>query len=1318
MATSAAVVFAGKSVAAPVIKAIITRALNYLDGYLSTKSMEEMKNKLEEGMLQIQAVLDVVNPDRFKEHSVALDRWFWMLRDAVEEAEDAIDELEYYELEEEAKDYKVSDWGSPLAKWKHKVVKSIKDVSVLDKSVNQFTHRGTLKRLKKAMDGLDKAAAGTTKFLEVVRCINGATSSSQKLEHLASSNDRQTGSMLTADKFIGRESEKKRILEWLTKDNTSVKESEIVPSANHVPIFSVVGHGGMGKTTLAQSICQQDEVVNHFMVIWVTISTSFDATSVTRKILESATRKEPSNKHLEALQQDLKEELNSAKFLLVMDDVWEEGKIDEWEKLFAPLRSGKNGSKILLTTRMASVADMAAKAMGVARDCLILGELEEDENIELFNHHVFSSLNLQDYSHFKKTGEQIARKLGGCPLVIKVTCGHLQGNMSVAYWENFLHIHLEHFKGSDIDIMKVLKLSYQHLPTELQICFRFCSLFPEDHKFRKEDLVHMWMCSGLISQATNETLNFEDIGERILADLTRKSFFDLKSRVYENDPEPHEYYVMHDLMHELARNVSYGECARITNAVRFIDIQDTVRHICISCIPQFSIDVVKKISQFKNLRSIIIDTQSRLGKDTKYTLQKIIESTKSLRLFHSRLLIRFDFSSKFGKLKHLRYIDIVDISSKGFYHIAKLYHLLVLSFLGPWSLLCVAKQERFMVNLYRLRHVAYGFDESYRCKFSGILPISRLESIRRLSIYHVKESRGNKVSLIRNLHCLRELYVKGVENIENHEEAINAKLNEKQHLHSLSLEWSPHTGEHDTVDELVLQHLEPHTNIRNLRICGYEGCIVPFWIENLSVRNLVSAKLQSCINWEQLPSLGELALLKYLSLINLPKLQKIGQHSHMSSSSSMELLLPPSLHTLEIERCPKLQELPLLPPSLLSFQIKKVNWTKLPRMGKLCSKSNETILAQLQEVVINDCPCLSSLEDSFLEQKQHMVALRNLHINNCIHLESASIPFEAMNMLRSLYITGCPKLRALRGTGEKFLPSSLLYLYIRSCGDYGCAVVGSLQKQQLTNLYELRLENCSNLVTLPSAEAFSRNLTSLEHITIRGCENLSSLGGLGSLPALSELAITCCAKLTNFGTSVNPYASGGEEEHLVNSRSSLRISSLTIDLPSLLLVEPLKSLCHTEHLGIEDASQMKSLPDRWLLQNSASLKSLYIRKVKTLESLPPSMRDLTSLQELTISGVGQLLGSLPDFPTSLLELDISECGSELKKKFRKHGSPERSKIAHILRVRIGISTLHTHILACFEACLLDVIVNLLLLLCYPFHLLPSSCPVKSMMRCP
>lgn len=113
---------------------------------------------------------------------------------------------------------------------------------------------------------------------------------------------------------------------------------------------------------------------------------------------------------------------------------------------------------------------------------------------------------------------------------------------------------------------------------------------------------------------------------------------------------------------------------------------------------------------------------------------------------------------------------------------------------------------------------------------------------------------------------------------------------------------------------------------------------------------------------------------------------------------------------------------------------------------------------------------------------------------------------------------------------------------------------------------------------------------------------------------------------------------------------------------------------------------------------------------------PTEYGDLTSLQYLKLSGVDQLLGSLPELPTSLLELDIWRCGSEWEKKFRKHGIPERNKIAHILRVRIGISTFNTHILACFEACLLDVIVNsLFFVTLFTYYRLLT---VKSMMQCP
>jgi signal recognition particle GTPase len=267
-AAAAALVFAGKSVAAPVIKEIITKALSYLGGYLSAESMEEMRSKLDRGMPKIQAVLDVVSPDQIKDKSKALDDWFWQLRGAVEDAEDAIDELEYHELEKKANDQKISVWGSPFAKMKHKVVRSVKHASILDKTVKQFTHHGTIKKLMKAMEGLDKVAADIAGILAVTDHLNGVASSSQQQVQLVNY-DRETGSTLSATTFVGREKEKEQIIGWLMK--TSVESPEIVTSTSSVPIISVVGHGGMGKTTLAQSICEEDVVLKHFKVIWVTI---------------------------------------------------------------------------------------------------------------------------------------------------------------------------------------------------------------------------------------------------------------------------------------------------------------------------------------------------------------------------------------------------------------------------------------------------------------------------------------------------------------------------------------------------------------------------------------------------------------------------------------------------------------------------------------------------------------------------------------------------------------------------------------------------------------------------------------------------------------------------------------------------------------------------------------------------------------------------------------------------------------------------------------------------------------------------------------
>nr|WLO97317.1 Pm55 protein [Dasypyrum villosum] len=1245
MAASAALVFAGKSVATSAISFLVNKAFNYIDEYCKSENMDELKNRLLRAMPHIQAVFDVVNPELVREQSSGLDAWLWQLRDAVEAAEDAIDELEYYELEEKAKDQKVSEWGSPLGKMKHKFVRSLGPA--VNKTIKKISHRDTLKRLMKSVDDLHKAAIGVSDFLKLTDHLSGgsSTSSQQKVQN----NDRQTGSTESATKFIGREKEKQDIIGWLANTSDELGENG-VRRTKSIPIISVIGHGGMGKTALAQSICNQDEVVKHFKIIWITVSTSFDATSVTSKILESITRVKPNTDHLEPLQRDLEEKLKSIKFLLVMDDVWEDKKIDEWEKLFAPMKKLNTvGSKILLTTRMQSVADMAAKVMGVERDkCLTLQGLEDDENLKLFNHHAFSGLNPGDYAYLKLTGEQIAKKLRGCPLVTKVVAGHLQSNITPEYWRRFLHQGLKHFKGTEKDIMKILRLSYYHLPTELQICFRYCCIFPQDYIFEKKKLVQMWMGSGLIASGIQ---SLEDTAEQFFAQLTRKSFFDKKPITF--GWEEIESYVMHDLMHELASNVSTGECARIVDPVQLQDENYTVRHLCIDNIHSFSADEVKKISHFKNLRTIIIENIPPLENDTLCALQRIVETSKSLRLFHAWNLSRF--AVNFGNLIHLRYICVSSILQDKICGVARLYHLMVLHHGSSGTKI---DEARYLGNLERLRYVSYGVHGF------GNFPISRLTSLQELHDYQVEERTCNQISAVGSLRDLRRLGLQGLENVKNSEEAKNAKLKEKQYLNSLFMEWS--TPDQIMTDNSVLDHLEPHVNIKELQIQGYPGPKIPSWMENSSVKNLVSLRLISCIYWEYLPSLGELIFLKFLMLKDLGKLRQIGRSSDMSGSTSMELLLPQRLNSLEVNECRELRELPILPPSLVSLDIGDVCLTKLPMIGKILSGSIEPESSKLTEIFITNCPCLTSLEGSLLEQKLHMGTLHVLIINNCQDLQSAPIPFEEMKELKELIIQECPKLRTIR-----LVPSSLRRLTIGRCGDLELPLLESLQL--LTNLSHLGLHNCSSLVSLPSGNVF-KSLRLLQSMHIEECENLSSLGGLGSLPTLYYLVISGCGKLVEAGSSLTRVASGsgGEEEHLVEPGSLLEITRLCIDLPSLLHLEPLKSLCRTEYLCIDTVSEMDSLPERWLLQNRSSLRGLTIHKADSLRSLPPRMQDLCSLEVLHLVDAGQLQ-SLPDLPPSLISLNLTGCHPDLKKKITKHGSPEWNKIAHIPYAEIGDS---------------------------------------------
>ncbi|XP_020690107.1 putative disease resistance protein RGA4 [Dendrobium catenatum] len=136
----------------------------------------------------------------------------------------------------------------------------------------------------------------------------------------------------------------------------------------------------MGKTTLLQHI-YEDEMAEEFdLKIWVCVSNNYDVKKFIADMLESLKKERPRLETLEAFQDSLRIEIMSKKFLLVMDDIWEDDEKQDkskWEKVLVPLAYGSFGSRILVTTRMGSAAMMIATVIKEKSEVFRLEGLEK-----------------------------------------------------------------------------------------------------------------------------------------------------------------------------------------------------------------------------------------------------------------------------------------------------------------------------------------------------------------------------------------------------------------------------------------------------------------------------------------------------------------------------------------------------------------------------------------------------------------------------------------------------------------------------------------------------------------------------------------------------------------------------------------------------------------------------------------------------------------------------------------------------------------------------------------------------------------------------
>ncbi|KAH7846926.1 hypothetical protein Vadar_019840 [Vaccinium darrowii] len=94
---------------------------------------------------------------------------------------------------------------------------------------------------------------------------------------------------------------------------------------NVVSVCAICGMGGLGMSTLAKLVYNDKRVEGQFdLRIWVCVSNDFDVKRQMRAMLESIERGGCDIVGLDQLQSWLLKKLCGWRFLLVLDDVWNE----------------------------------------------------------------------------------------------------------------------------------------------------------------------------------------------------------------------------------------------------------------------------------------------------------------------------------------------------------------------------------------------------------------------------------------------------------------------------------------------------------------------------------------------------------------------------------------------------------------------------------------------------------------------------------------------------------------------------------------------------------------------------------------------------------------------------------------------------------------------------------------------------------------------------------------------------------------------------------------------------------------------------------